>query len=213
MAKAVYLMGGGGHGRIVLDTLLASGVKVAGVLDSDLKVGDQVFGVPVIGGDDFVDRVDPSAVFLVNGLGANPHVRSRQKLFEKFRARDFLFNAIQHPSAVIGRECDLGEGSQIMAGAVLQNRVRIGENAVVNTRASIDHNCVIGAHAFISPGAVFCGDVMLAASAFIGSGAVLLPCVQIGADAIVGAGAIVTKNIPARWIVAGNPAIKIGVNE
>lgn len=213
MTKAVYLLGGGGHGRVVLDALLASGVNVTGILDPDLKVGDQVFGVPVMGGDEFLDGVASKEVLLVNGLGANPSTQNRKRLFETMKAKGFAFNAVQHTSAVIGRDCDLGESSQIMAGAVLQNRVRIGDNAVINTRASIDHDCVIGMHAFISPGAVFCGDVMLADSAFIGSGAVLLPGVQIGADAIVGAGAVVTKSVPDGWVVAGNPAVKIGINK
>lgn len=213
MAKPVYLLGGGGHGRVVLDALIASGANVIGIFDPGMQIGNQVFGVPVLGGDDLLDAIAPAEVMLVNGIGANPRVYRRQKLFEDMKAREFSFGTIRHPSSVIGLECDLSEGSQVMAGAVLQNRVRVGENAVVNTRASIDHDCVIGRHAFISPGAVFCGDVILADSAFIGSGAVLLPGIQIGAGAIVGAGAVVTKSIPARWIVAGNPAVKIGMNE
>lgn len=213
MSKQVFLLGGGGHGRVVLDALLSSGVNVAGVLDPDLKVGDQVFGVPVMGGDELLDRVAPTDVLLVNGLGANPCVRSRKRLFETLKARGFSFDAVRHPSAVIGPECDLGESSQIMAGAVLQNRVRIGDNAVINTRASVDHDCVIGAHTFVSPGVVLSGDVLVGESAFIGAGAVVLPGIQIGANAVVGAGAVVTKAISAGWIVAGNPAIKIGMNK
>lgn len=213
MAKAVYMLGAGGHGRVVLDVLLSSGVNVVGVLDPDLKVGDQVFGVPVLGTDDFLDPVTPTNVLLVNGLGANPWVRSRKSLFENMKARGFLFDAVRHPSAVIGGECILGDGSQIMAGAVLQNRVSIDENAVINTCASIDHDCALGAHAFVSPGVVLCGDVKVAESAFIGAGAVILPGIQIGANAVVGAGAVVTKSVPDGWIVAGNPAVKIGMNK
>lgn len=213
MASTLYLLGGGGHGRVVLDALLASGLTVAGVLDADLKVGDHTFGVPVLGGDEFLDDVPTSDVLLVNGLGANPDTRGRTRLFQTMTGRGFAFQAVQHPSAMIGRECDLGEGAQLMVGAVLQNRVRIGVNTVVNTCVSIDHDCVLGAHTFVSPGAALCGDVMLAESAFIGAGAVLLPGIQIGAHAIVGAGAVVTKAIPEGWIVAGNPAIKIGMND
>lgn len=213
MAKAVYLLGGGGHGRVALDVLLACGVKVVGVLDPDLKVGDQVFGVPVLGSDKFLNQVDPSAVLLVNGLGANPHVVHRKKLFESMKARGFAFDTIRHPSAVIGRECHMGEGSQVMAGAVFQNRVRIGDNAVINTRASVDHDCVIGAHSFISPGVVLSGDVLVGESAFIGAGAVMLPGIEIGANVVIGAGAVVIKSVPDGWIVAGNPAVKIGMNK
>lgn len=213
MTKPVYLLGGGGHGRVVLDALLSSNVNVAGILDADLKTGDHVFGVPVMGGDEFLDQLTPTEVFLINGLGANPYVGNRKRLFEEMKSRGFLFDATRHPFAVIGRECDLGEGSHVMAGAVLQNRTRIGDNAVINTCASLDHDCVLDAHVFISPGVKLCGGVTISESAFIGAGAVVLPLVQIGADAVVGAGAIVTKNVPDGWVVAGNPAVMIGMNK
>jgi UDP-2-acetamido-3-amino-2,3-dideoxy-glucuronate N-acetyltransferase len=42
--------------------------------------------------------------------------------------------------------------------------------------------------------------------ASIGSGAVIVPGITIGDGAIVGAGAVVTRDVPARTVVAGNPA-------
>lgn len=213
MDRQVYLLGGGGHGRVVLDALLSCSVNVVGILDHGLKVGDQVFGVPIMGGDEFLGQVTTVDVLLVNGLGANPCVGSRKKLFEALKAQGFSFDVVRHPSAVIGQECELNESSQIMAGAVLQNRVRIGENAVVSTRASIDHNCVVGAHAFVAPGVVLSGDVLVGESAFIGAGAVVLAGIEIGANVVIGAGAVVTKSVAGGWIVAGNPAVKIGMNK
>lgn len=213
MSKQIFLLGVGGHGRVVLDALLSRGSGVAGVIDPNMEVGTQVFDVLVKGDDNFLNQVMPKDVLLVNGLGANPSVLNRKKLFEDMKSRGFSFDLVQHPSAVIGRECDLGEGSQIMAGVVLQQRIMIGNNTVINTRASIDHDCVIGANVFVSPGAVLCGTVTISESAFIGAGAVLLPEIQIGENAIVGAGAVITKPVPAKWIVAGNPAVKIGMNK
>lgn len=48
---------------------------------------------------------------------------------------------------------------------------------------------------------------------FIGGRSLIMPGVTIGDECIVGAGAVVTKNVPSRSIVAGNPAtiIKSGV--
>ena len=40
----------------------------------------------------------------------------------------------------------------------------------------------------------------------IGGGAILCPRVEIGEEAFVGAGAVVTKDVPPRVIVVGNPA-------
>jgi len=40
----------------------------------------------------------------------------------------------------------------------------------------------------------------------VGSGATILAGVTIGEGAIVGAGSVVTKDVPPRTVVAGNPA-------
>jgi acetyltransferase-like isoleucine patch superfamily enzyme len=40
----------------------------------------------------------------------------------------------------------------------------------------------------------------------VGGGAVLCPGVEIGEEAFVGAGAVVTKDVPAKAVVVGNPA-------
>jgi acetyltransferase-like isoleucine patch superfamily enzyme len=40
----------------------------------------------------------------------------------------------------------------------------------------------------------------------IGGGAVLCPGIEIGEEAFVGAGAVVTRDVPARMLVVGNPA-------
>ena len=210
MSKDVYLVACGGHGRVVLDALLASGVRVAGVIDPALKSGTTVFGVPVAGGNEVLDGLTPSAVSLVSGLGANPKVRPRREFFDSLLARGFSVSGVRHPAAVIGADCELDESSQVMAGAVLQNRVRLGRNVVVNTRASLDHDCIIGAHSFISPGAVLTGNVTVDESVFIGAGAIVLPGVRIGREAIVAAGAVVKRDVPEGRIVAGNPAVLIG---
>lgn len=210
MSKQIYLVGCGGHGRVVLDALLSAGLNVAGIADPALTRGDTVFGVPVMGGNELLDRLDPGGALLANGLGANPDVAARRRFFEGVVERGFSFAKLRHPSVVTGRDCTFGDGSQVMAGAVLQYGVTVGENAVINTRASIDHCCEIGAHSFVSPGVVLTGNVKVGEGVFIGAGAIVLPGVTIGARSIVGAGAMVHKDIPAGRIVAGNPAKRIG---
>lgn len=210
MSKKIYLVGCGGHGRVVLDALLAAGMSVAGIADPALMKADSVFGIPVMGGNELLDGLDPATALLANGLGANPDVSLRRKFFEDLVARGFSFARLVHPSVVTGRDCTFGDGSQVMAGVVLQYGVVVGVNAVINTRASVDHGCEISAHAFVSPGAVLTGNVSIGDSAFIGAGAVVLPGVKVGARSIVGAGAMVHKDVPEGWMVAGNPAKRIG---
>lgn len=206
--KRVLLLGVGGHGCVVLDAFLLAGGRVAGILDPGKVVGSRYFNVAVLGGDAWLDGMEPGSIVLVNGVGANPDTGLRRDVFNEWKRRGFDFALVQHPSAVVGREVELSEGSQIMAGAVVQCRSVIGANAVINTRASVDHGCRIGAHAFIGPGAILCGDVRVGDGAFLGAGTVVLPGVIIGNDAIVGAGSVVTRDVSSGDFVVGAPAAK-----
>jgi galactoside O-acetyltransferase len=50
---------------------------------------------------------------------------------------------------------------------------------------------------------------VIGAKAWIGFGSIVLKGVTIGEEAVVGAGSVVTRDVPARTIVAGNPAREI----
>ena len=71
-SKKILLIAGGGHGRVILDALLAAKIRVHGIVDSAIPVGTELFGVKVLGGDECLDRFSKDLVLLVNGLGANP---------------------------------------------------------------------------------------------------------------------------------------------
>lgn len=202
----VLLLAAGGHASVVLDALLASGIRVTGIIDPEKALGSAIFGVPAIGGDEWLDQANPDEILLANGVGATPGNSLRSRLFNTWKQRGFNFISIQHSSAVVGREVILSEGSQIMAGSILQCRVSIGVNVVINTRASVDHDCKIGVHAFIGPGVTLCGGVCIGDNAFLGAGAVILPGITVGGNAIVSAGAVVTRDVPYGELVAGNPA-------
>lgn len=203
----ILLLAAGGHGGVVLDALLTSGTRVAGIIDPGRPVGSAVFDTPVLGGDDWLEQASPDDFLLVNGIGANPFNNLRGQLFSKWKQRGFIFLAVKHPTTVVGRETVLSEGSQIMAGTVLQCRAVIADNAVINTRTSVDHDCKIGMHTFIGPGVTLCGDVCIGDNAFIGAGAIVLPGIRIGNNAIIGAGAVVNHDVPCGKLVVGNPAI------
>jgi len=167
MSESVYVLGAGGHGRVVLDALLANCIQVTGILDANAQPSAQMLGVPILGGDEYLDRVTIAQTFLVNGLGANPKTFKRRNIFTVMKTRGFTFKSFKHPSAIVSSRISMGEGCQVMAGAVIQAGVTLEENVVINTRASIDHNCMISSHAFIAPGVTLCGNVTVASSAFM----------------------------------------------
>jgi len=206
MSQPVLVLGGGGHAKVVIDVLLQQKKEIIGFSDPDVnKVS--VLGVSRIGNDnDILLRYSPLETFLINGLGPIATNTHRQQLYNKFKKAGFCFESLVHPSAELGLDVRLGEGCQVMAGAVIQSGSTIGSNTIVNTRASVDHDCRLGAHVHIAPGAILCGHVQVDDGGYIGAGASIIQGIQIGENATIGAGAAVVRHVQPGATVVGVPA-------
>lgn len=206
VSARLILLGGGGHGRVLLDALRACGSSVDGLLDARGANEIQVSGIPLLGDDDWLRAQSGNAVVLINGVGANPSIAPRRALFQRWHSAGFAFRSVVHPSAIVAPESRLGEGVQALARAVIQTGAIVGDNVVVNTGAILEHDVRVDSHVFISPGAVVCGDVQIGQGAFVGAGAVVLPGIRIGSNAIVAAGATVIEDVADGAFVVGVPA-------
>lgn len=207
MNLPVLILGAGGHAKVLVDALLASSAVIAGIVDPDPKLsGANILGVPVLGGDDVVGQFPAAEIQLVNGLGSIGVPVKRQQLFERFKGMGYNFATVVHPSAVLALDVELGEGAQVMAGAVIQAGSRIGRNTIINTRASIDHDCIIGNHVHIAPGVTLSGGVTVGEGTHIGTGATVVQGINIGKGCLVAAGAVVVRDVAAHTRVYGVPA-------
>ena len=190
----VIVLGSGGHARVLIDALLLNSVKLLGTTDVVPK-NMSLLGVSYLGDDDVVERYSPNEVCLVNGVGSISQPYLREKLFKKFKNLGYKFINVIHPFAVIAADVRLGEGVQVMAGAVLQPGSVIGDNVIVNTNASVDHDCRIGQHVHLAPGVVVCGNVCVEELGHVGAGAKILQSVRVGAHALVSASTLVKSDI------------------
>ncbi len=208
----LIVIGAGGHAKVLIDTLRLMSLNVTGLTDNDSRqLGyDHVLGVPVLGGDSELSGLAPDMVLLVNGIGGIRADKLRKSVFEHFKAKGFRFINVIHPSAVVSVECSLGEGVQIMAGALIQPGCKVGDDTIINTGAALDHDCILGCHVHLAPGATLSGFVSVDDCAHIGTGANVIQQVKIGAGSTVAAGATVINDVPAGVTVAGVPAGVIG---
>jgi sugar O-acyltransferase (sialic acid O-acetyltransferase NeuD family) len=143
-----------------------------------------VNGLVAIGGHKGIDRLNIQALFRAAGLNLYPLI---------------------HPTAFVCNTSTLGEGSQILAQAVVASDSVLGDACIINHKASVDHECTLGNGVHLAPGATVCGCVTIGDNVLIGAGAVVLPRLKIGSDSIIGAGAVVTKDVSARSVIVGNP--------
>jgi len=209
MTVACIVLGGGGHARVVIDLLRESGdASVHGVLERDReRRGHEVLGAPILGGDELLPRLYQDGVrYFIVGLGSVGDTGPRRRLFELGVRHGLKPVRAIHPRAYVSQSADVGEGTVVLASAVVNAGARIGANVIVNTGAIVEHDCVLGDHVHVATGARLAGTVLVAEGAHIGIGATIIQGRQIGERAVVGAGAVVLEDVRAGAVVAGVPA-------
>lgn len=122
------------------------------------------------------------------------------------------------PGAQLGRECNICDH------VFIENDVIIGDRVTVKCGVQLWDGVQLGNDVFLGPNATFTNDkfprskqypdsfarTVVEDGASIGANATILPGITIGAGAMVGAGAVVTRSVPPRAIVVGNPARIVG---
>jgi UDP-perosamine 4-acetyltransferase len=207
MNQSVILVGCGGHARVLVDCLRKSHVNIIGyVAPTGTQASGNMANLERLGGDDALKQYNSPEVSLVNAVGSIGSMAARREVFERLKAAGFRFSTITHPSAQIAGNVTLGEGVQIMAGAILQPGVSVGVNAIINTRASIDHDCALGAHSHVACGAVLSGGVRLGEGSHVGTGAAIAQSVTIGKGCLIAMGAALLDDVIDGDFVAGVPA-------
>jgi len=200
--KKVVIFGAGGHGKVVLDILLKSKIKVLGFLDDDSKkIGKKVLGYKVLGDWSYLDK--NKSVFLALGIGNNI---VREKVFKKTKSLEIGIATVVHPQAIIAKGVKIGEGVVVMPGAVIGPDTILEDGVVVNTSASVDHDCHLERFCQIWPGAHLAGSVDIGEFSYVGTGASVIQNIHIGKKVMVGAGAAVIRDIPDFVTCVGVPA-------
>jgi sugar O-acyltransferase (sialic acid O-acetyltransferase NeuD family) len=203
------VLGGGGHCRVVLDSLQRlDGVVAYAVVDANKALwGREVQGVLVRGGDDQLPILrGEGATHFVVGVGGGGEKAPHVTLYELGLQAGYLPQTVIHPDAVCSAWAIIGKGTVVFPSAVVNAGATLGENVIVNTGSIVEHDCVIGDHVHVATGARICGAVKIGRGAFIGAGAVVRQGISIGAGAVVGAGSVVVHDVMPNAEVKGVPA-------
>jgi UDP-perosamine 4-acetyltransferase len=207
-SKPWVLLGAGGHASVVLALLHELQCEVLGVSDPSLlaQCVPEWQGLPVFDDATVLAQHSPTNVFLANGVGFVQTPEPRQGVFDTYAGLGYVFPALVHPFTWVAKDALVGEGVQIMAGAVVQAGTQLGANTLVNTGARIDHGCQIGPHCHMACGAILCGTVHLGTHTFIGAGAVVIQGISLGDHCTVGAGSVVLHSHGNHQRLVGSPA-------
>ncbi len=162
---------------------------------------------------------NPGELETVVGTGAV--IRSHTVIY----AGNVIGNNFQTGHGVMIRESnEIGDDVSVGTGSVVEHHVKIGNAVRVHSQVFIPEFSTLEDGCWLGPNVVLTNakyplsrgvkehlvGPVIKKRAKVGANSTLLPGVVIGADALVGAGSVVTKDVPDRTVVAGNPAKVIG---
>ncbi|MDJ1158188.1 acetyltransferase [Chelatococcus sp. SYSU_G07232] len=198
----LWVIGAGGHAKVVLEACRAAALPVAGVFDDDpAAAGRDLLGFSVAGAVPPPVRWRAERKRGILAVGSN---RAREALATRLAGVDWA--TVVHPSAVVAPDVVLGPGVFVAPRVVINPGAVIGAHVILNTGAIVEHDCRIGDFTHVAPGSVLTGNVTLGRRVLFGAGAVAIPGVSVADDTVCGAGAVLTADVSSAGIVVGVPA-------
>ncbi len=206
MSKIV-IVGASGHALVVVDIIeKLAAYEVVGFVDdlNPQKHGKEFCGSSVLGGLAELESLLLGGV--EDAFVAIGDCNARRRIAQQVRAAGFRIPSLVHPHACVARGVQLGTGTVVMAGAVINPGCSIGDDVIVNTGATIDHECIVRDGVHLSPGVHLAGRVQIDSGTWLGIGAVVKDQIVIGKNTVVGAGSVVVSSLPDNCTAFGVPA-------
>ncbi|MDR3156983.1 MAG: acetyltransferase [Lactobacillales bacterium] len=166
---------------------------VAFVVDRDYMKTKTLLGLPVIEFENITQVYPQDKYSIIISFGYKNMVRNRQKKFEQVRNLGYkILSFISNKAHVFTDE--VGEGTIIFPGVVIEPFVRIGKGNFFESSVTIAHHSQIGNFNYFSPGATVCGDTNIKDNCFLGAGSVVGNSLTMEPLTCVGAGCTITKS-------------------
>lgn len=202
--KKLVIIGASGHGKVVADIANYYNYSSIYFLDDDSEKKENVEH-RVIGKVSDFEKYIESHEFIV-AIGNN---ETRNKILQNLIERNAKIATLIHPSAQIGSNVIIGQGSVVMANVVINADTVIGVGCIVNTSSSVDHDCKIKDYVHISPGAHVAGNVTIGEMSWLGICASVVNNISITNNVTIGAGGVVVGDINESGTYVGVPVEKI----
>lgn len=203
MGEKIIILGTGGHGKVVKELAESCGYEVIGFVGDNKPVGAKILDKEVLCRIQDIESLKGETNKVAVAVVANT---VREKRAKEITEKGFETPSLIHPSCIFSESADLGKGTVIMGGTVVNAEAYVGDFCIVNTGATVDHDCRIGDFCHISPGANLGGEVTIRDYTWVGVGAAVRECITIGRHVMIGGSAFVACDIEDNVTAIGVPA-------
>lgn len=202
----LVIVGAGGHGREVLDVVEAlnergAGIEVVGFLAQSCGEPEALARrrVAIVGDETVLATLQCGFTLAIGDPSA------RHAVADRLGAAGEAVTLV-HPETRVDASAELGPGSMVPAGAIVESGAVLGPHTHLNVNASVGSGARLESFATLSPGSVIGEAVVLGEDVLVGAGAHVAPGVRVGDGAVVGAGAEITQDVAPGATVTGRPA-------
>ena len=160
-------------GHVIRDFIDQCGYEFEGFVD-DFNEGEGVVGTL----EQATQSHPPSRFGMAIAVGYD-NLKARGETIQKALQAGYQMPALIHPRASVRSPENVGGGTIIMAGALIDSNTFIEENVVVWPGAVVSHDSRVKANTFLSPNCTLCGFVTIGRDCFIGAGATVVDHVSV----------------------------------
>ena len=208
MLKDIVIIGAGGVGSetaLIIEDINNVNKEwnlIGFVDDNDNIQNTKINGYDVVGKLDYLLNYKKE-VYVVCAI-ANYNVK--KAIVNKLKSnKNIKFATLIHPSTILNRTVEVGEGCIIYQNVMVTTNVIIGSHVIVSPKAGIGHDTVVKDYCNLLWNVNISGNVVLKEGVLVGSGATVIQGLEIGEGTILGAGAVVIRDIPMNKVAVGNP--------
>ena len=214
MTRSLIVFGAGRIAEVVssyLDT--DPSVSIAAfTTDAEYVTADTFQNRPLVAFEELADRFAPGDHEMVVALGYQSMNDLRAAKAEAAEAAGYTLATYVHPGVDLTAEIEIGRGSFITAGALIQPRVSIGANVFIFSGALVGHHATVGDNCWLTSHASILGLCTVGANCFLAANATIANGCTVGDRAFLGANSLVTKDLDAGSVVVSGPSEVLRVN-
>lgn len=193
MKSEIYIIGSGGHARVVARAVQENGQKPIFIVSGKEYAAA---GLAWIAESDFIANPPYGDQWgIICGVGSIGSMLERDRILKRYESLSDRFVSVISPRSVVDASAILKRGVFVGHGAIIANDVSVGRHCLINTGAIVEHDCVIDVNCHIASGATVLGGVRLGRDVFVGASSVVMQGVAVADNVTIGASSFCNQNI------------------
>ncbi len=197
------IVGNGVHAELVYKYIRSTlSIDVEGFMVNEGFINEREFmGLPVFRIEDCEKHYSSNEYRLFMGIGYKRMGNIRKKVFFECKEKGYLFQNYIHPSTIIPKNYNIGEGNIILENVIIELSSTIGDANLFYGGSMVGHDSRVGDFNTFAGCSMCAGQVSIGNNCFLGVNSCVGDNISLGDYSLVGAAAYAYKDVPKHAVV------------